>query len=717
MRWFFAVLLTLAAFAAPASPELEAVQEAYQEAEREVIRARGFIRGAETQVLKAEARLAALEAAIEALASQDTPDPPGDGRVILVAPGDDISEAIGQLRDGYPDQLLFQRGGVYRGGLGRWEKSGRSEDEPMVIGAYGDPEAPLPLFLTDGERTGLVSPSGTEELSHLVFRDLHAMCNHRNPDHPDFVTGESLEVGVWWSRPGRDINFVNLRLEYFANNMNLFQTDGLPLRDVLVKDCVFLNAYGDRVSTGHSQGLYAKAVEDLTIDGCYFDHNGWHPTAPRAERTGYNHNIYLSMCSDVSVLNNVLSRGSYMGLKIRSDEEGAVANVLIEGNLFTGNLMGITASGDDNHDTTSLVIQNITVRRNVFTNHGGTLPNGTEHGHAVKLSQVGDALVSENLLVDLGTEINRHAFSISTSKPHQNIVLRDNVLERWPMARGREALTNNASSDELFLLDNRVEAGASTRSLEAFEGPLEDAAEWLLDGITKTVSLYTHHPLLLNAYPERFQRVEVVVDIDLQGSDEGSPDTVATALAGGYEGRLVRKLDRAVGRILIDREPLPYHPSVVGKYTEVVLPLTSHLRENRPDLEIWLYSHAGRNDATGYTSRMEEVQRALAAAELPVDAIVPQCYQSRNGRPVNDWLPGVIERSKATGLKVIPIIWAWAQTEDGQIVPADPEQLTAICRTIREAGITEVVVWVHSQATLDDPVLVNNINIILESFS
>ncbi|NJL70810.1 MAG: hypothetical protein HC888_03975 [Candidatus Competibacteraceae bacterium] len=47
-----------------------------------------------------------------------------------------IRRGVSLLRDGYPDWLLFRRGDSIREGFGSWSKSGRSKEEPMVVGSY-----------------------------------------------------------------------------------------------------------------------------------------------------------------------------------------------------------------------------------------------------------------------------------------------------------------------------------------------------------------------------------------------------------------------------------------------------------------------------------------------------------------------------------------------------------------------------------------------------
>lgn len=82
--------------------------------------------------------------------------PPADARVVYVsssAGNDDnaglspdlpvrsLKEGISRLRDKSGDQLLLRRG--WQESLSLWVKSGRSADQPIVVGAYGTGDRPV----------------------------------------------------------------------------------------------------------------------------------------------------------------------------------------------------------------------------------------------------------------------------------------------------------------------------------------------------------------------------------------------------------------------------------------------------------------------------------------------------------------------------------------------------------------------------------------------
>jgi hypothetical protein len=47
------------------------------------------------------------------------------------------------LRNDSADQLLLKRGDTFRDTLGQWTKSGRSANEPILIGTYGTGDRPV----------------------------------------------------------------------------------------------------------------------------------------------------------------------------------------------------------------------------------------------------------------------------------------------------------------------------------------------------------------------------------------------------------------------------------------------------------------------------------------------------------------------------------------------------------------------------------------------
>src|SRR6185503_20273529 len=62
-----------------------------------------------------------------------------------------VGKAISLTRSGMPDHVLLKRGDTWRENLS-WTKSGRSSQEPMLLGSYGSGERPT---INAGSGTGI----------------------------------------------------------------------------------------------------------------------------------------------------------------------------------------------------------------------------------------------------------------------------------------------------------------------------------------------------------------------------------------------------------------------------------------------------------------------------------------------------------------------------------------------------------------------------------
>ena len=68
------------------------------------------------------------------------------------SPVKSIAKGATLLRSGSPDHLLLKRGDVFKESFPTWTKSGKDDDEPMVIGNYGDANLERPWLKTGAKR-------------------------------------------------------------------------------------------------------------------------------------------------------------------------------------------------------------------------------------------------------------------------------------------------------------------------------------------------------------------------------------------------------------------------------------------------------------------------------------------------------------------------------------------------------------------------------------
>jgi hypothetical protein len=100
-------------------------------------------------------------------------------------------------RDGKPDRILFKRGDVWTDECisSAILNNGRSADEPLVVGAYGDESLARPKFrISRGNpsvrQDGFLTENGNvlNECQYLAIVDLHIVAYKSDPDDPAFGT-------------------------------------------------------------------------------------------------------------------------------------------------------------------------------------------------------------------------------------------------------------------------------------------------------------------------------------------------------------------------------------------------------------------------------------------------------------------------------------------------------------------------------------------------
>ncbi len=337
------------------------------------------------------------------------------------------------LRDGKPDRILFKRGDTFSltddvaQQFRRWDLSGRSSTQPMVIGAYGELGVPRPRFLTnDGS---FITVSGVR---HLALLDLYVTANYRDPNSPSFKGGQTVESGLKVSGKIYDLLVEGCLFEYFSFNIAITNNRNNPqdMRGLTFRRNVIRYAYNpwDR---GHSQGFFCNHnVRGVRLSENIFDHNGWNARINRANRTGFNHNVYLKELHDLTVDRNIFVRGSLYGLKLRSDGAGMKTNVRVYGNLFADNIEGMRASVDHVGDSDSLNIIGLHIDGNVFTELGGAI-GSTPLGNAITIKNTKNAVIRQNLIFKKNVANNWSAIAAARSGPHDAVKVLENVVHRW----------------------------------------------------------------------------------------------------------------------------------------------------------------------------------------------------------------------------------------------------------------------------------------------
>lgn len=313
-----------------------------------------------------------------------------DGIIVYVGPSvaiKTIAEGRELMRDGYPDQMLLERGATFAESLGHWKVSGRSKEEPMVIGSFGSALA-RPQLLT-GALDGILTAGGggsPATIDNLVIEGLAFF--------PDAYTGTQDCVGARFLRPGQHITIEDCEFKGYAINI-VIQGFGGRHFDFAVRRSIIIDAWTIKAQD-HSQGLYASNIDTLLLEENLFDHNGWNEAVAGAQADVYSHNVYIDNdCSDVVVAANIIARGSSHGLQLRCGGD-------ISHNLFADNAIALNFGGGNYPDPQG-------VYGRIFANviiGGRDIDAQNPRGWAVWIGNTAACYVSSNVICNntLGTQ-------------------------------------------------------------------------------------------------------------------------------------------------------------------------------------------------------------------------------------------------------------------------------------------------------------------------
>ncbi len=272
-----------------------------------------------------------------------------------------IQQAYAQLRHGYPDILLLRRGDVFdetlsQGWMGRWQKSGRSPMERMMVHSWGEAEN-RPLLRPADRILNVTGGGGTPaEIGYLIFSGFEGYAAHRDPASDRYVDANLVDAngrlvqppaGVTWLMPGADILFEDIRLTF--GQFTAQNTGAIPLQRVAVRRSIIDKNYGIS-GKSHAQGIYASGITGLLIEESLFDHNGKNDSIPNAYPTIFNHNLYIQVDNtDVIVRGNIISNPSSHGLQLRPGG-------IIEDNVFLKNPIAAFISGSGGRMVANVVL-------------------------------------------------------------------------------------------------------------------------------------------------------------------------------------------------------------------------------------------------------------------------------------------------------------------------------------------------------------------------
>jgi len=344
------------------------------------------------------------------------------------APVQSIAKGRSLLRDGAGDQMLLKRGDFWTGGLGYWKISGKSPDQPTLIGAYGEGARPE---IRNGTSYAFGAGSPSARLHDVVVQGIRFYAAQRDPSNPAYDPTVKAD-GIYLAGNIQNLTFEDMSVEYYTNN--LVASSYYPdFKNLVIRRSNMSFAYSDWKS--HSQGLYIEGVDGILLEGNTFDHNGWSEVVPSGKATIFNHNAYIQGISkNLVAKGNIFSNASSHGMQARPGG-------IVEDNLFLNNPIGLTFGLVNGSGP--LVPGGVTgsVSSNVFV--GGRDISGEARGIGLEIANTkpGTELkVEKNIFTQSYNGSSFAAINLTVSNNQNNgqlaaglndVTLSDNIVYKW----------------------------------------------------------------------------------------------------------------------------------------------------------------------------------------------------------------------------------------------------------------------------------------------
>ncbi len=349
-----------------------------------------------------------------------------------VSPYATLEAAYARLRNGYPDIMLLKRGDVWTENLPLWNKSGRSNDERMILGAYGSLSISRPKI--------------------GVHRTYYGV------NDPQDVYDNNIYVSIEFTSFGRSIGGTNMLIEDCSILKGLdsgivLQGFGENLVNAVIRRSIVAERHPDIANSSHCQGIFAEFTDNLLLEENIFDHNGWASNPmDGGGATIHNHNTYLSVKNDNTVMRyNISTRSSSKGYQ-------PGGGGLIYANLSFQNPIGIESSRDETYKQgiVSTIQSNV-----ILTPDDPKSRSRTNWG--IRMCNVGSSLVEDNILAHNPNPISSISIFLNSNERNgeqmsvKNVTIRNNIVYNWD---GRIMFDNIPPyMENISFIENRIHEG------------------------------------------------------------------------------------------------------------------------------------------------------------------------------------------------------------------------------------------------------------------
>lgn len=373
----------------------------------------------------------------------------------LIKPFKTIEAAYLNVREGYPDWILLRRGDTWEVHEHLQMKTGRSISERSVITSYGtDPRRPM--IKSDAYETVRI----WSDRRFIVISDISFYAYKRDPESSEFSGWDQLTESTAiriYSPKGTVMGTIMLEgndFNYFSKGISI--NGGGDVLDVVIRRNIIRNSYSQE---NHSQGIYA-AHASVLLEENVFDHNGWYKQQDgngndkdEGQANMFNHNTYFSDSFNSRFIGNIFLRSSSIQNKwaANSDPESDVDSIQshdlwMEGNLYVGGEVGISAGGNTDYDTGPRW-KDITIINNVMLAIGRDQPTNRTLGWNIEATDWDGGLICGNYLLHNDNLLVSNLSGIKLSGHSNDVSIVENTIHGL-IAPGPSSKSGGISIDE-----------------------------------------------------------------------------------------------------------------------------------------------------------------------------------------------------------------------------------------------------------------------------
>lgn len=342
------------------------------------------------------------------------------------------SLAVGydKLRDGYPDWLLLKRGDQWFEDrfTAEWTKSGRNEQERLVVSTYGDANAARPDVAYSGSI--VVNEAVDVPCSYVAFIGLHLRNHVADPTSADYdpaviPMAEENGSGIEWREEGAYVLVEDCKIRGFSNGVLAFNREDDTCDHFQIRRCQIIDNRG--------QGMLVRGQSHFLVEECLIDRNGWRvdrdSDVKEYAASTKKHNCYITNLNvhDVIFRGNVISRAGSHGVHFRPGG-------IFEDNLMIDNPISFE-TGYPNNIGEAGTVHDITVscKRNVIL-HGIDINSTMNRGSAIIVKDCSQADIEDNIVAYCVSR-DTNTYFIQLLEQYGGIVrgvtLKNNIAYDW----------------------------------------------------------------------------------------------------------------------------------------------------------------------------------------------------------------------------------------------------------------------------------------------